>query len=80
MHVHHLGVQKHANWEKGCVFGQIDQFWKGHDGKIKKNACKDMYLGSVFKPEKYVFRVCFASPFTRMISSLKYKCPPPLPI
>ena len=29
-----------------------------------------------FVPEKYVFRVCFESTFTRMISSLKYKCPP----
>ena len=36
-----------------------------------------MYLGSIFIPEKYVFRVCFESPFMRMISSLKYKCPPP---
>ena len=26
--------------------------------------------------EKYVFRVCFESPFMRMISSLKYKWPP----
>ena len=33
------------------------------------------HLGfSVYK--KYVFRVCFESPFTRMISSLKYKWPP----
>ena len=38
----------------------------------KKNA----YLGSIFLPEKYVFRVCFESPFTRMIYSLKYKFPP----
>ena len=27
-------------------------------------------------PKKYVIRVCFERPFTRMISSLKYKCPP----
>ena len=27
-------------------------------------------------PEKNVYRVCFESPFTRMVSSLKYKCPP----
>ena len=32
-------------------------------------------LGSIFIPEKYMFRVCFKSPFTRMISSLKYKVP-----
>ena len=36
---------------------------------------KNVYLGSIFIPEKYVFRVCFESPFTRMISSLKYKWP-----
>ena len=34
-----------------------------------------MYLGSIFIPEKYVFRVCFENPFTRMIFSPKYKCP-----
>ena len=65
--------------KKGCVFSHIDKFWKGHDGQIKKNTCKNTYLGSIFIHEKYVFRprVCFESPFTRMISSLKYKCPPP---
>ena len=60
------------NLKKGCVFGHIDKFWKGHDRQIKKNA----YLGSIFTPEKYVFRVFFESPFTKMISSLKYKWPP----
>ena len=64
------------NWKKGYVFGHIDIFWKGHDTQIKKNACKNAYLGSIFIPEKYVFRVCFESPFTRMISGLKYKWPP----
>ena len=64
------------NWKKGYVFGHIDKFWKGHDKHIKKNACKNVHLGSIFIPEKYVFRVCFES-LTRMIlPSLKYKCPP----
>ena len=62
--------------KKGYVLGQIDKFWKGHDTQIKKNACKNPYLGSIFIPEKYVFRVCFESRFTRMISSLKYKWSP----
>ena len=62
--------------KKRYVFGHIDKFWKGHDAQIKKNTCKNAYLGSIFIPEKYVFRVCFESPFTRMISNLKYKCPP----
>ena len=26
--------------KKGCVFGHIDKFWKGHDGQIKKNTWK----------------------------------------
>ena len=79
MCVHRLGVQKRAKLEKRCVFGHTDKLWKGHDRQIRKNACKNTYLESVFIPEKYVFRVCFESPFTRMISSLKYKCPPPPP-
>ena len=52
----------------------MDKFWKGHDGQMKKNTCKNAYLGSIFIPEKCVFRVCFESPFMRVISSLKYKC------
>ena len=66
------------NWRKGYVFGHIDKFWNGHDTQIEKNACKNAYLGSIFIPVKYVFRVLFESPFTRMISSLKYKWPPGL--
>ena len=74
--IHRLGVQKRAKFgKKRHVFGYIDKFWKGHDAQIKKNACKDAYLGSIFIPVKYRFRVCFESPFTRMISSLKYKKP-----
>ena len=41
-------VQNVQNWKKGCVFGHIDKFWKGHDRQIKKNACK-----------KRIFRVYF---------------------
>ena len=37
------------NWKKRCVFGHSDKFWKEHDGQIKKkNACKNVYLGSIF--------------------------------
>ena len=57
-------------------FGHIDKFCKGHDGQIKKNACKNAYSGSIFIPEKYAFRVCFESPLPRMISSLKYTWSP----
>ena len=54
----------------------MTNFGKNMTDKLKKNACKNAYLGSIFIPEKYVFRVCFESPFTRMISNLKYKWPP----
>ena len=63
------------NWKKGCVFGHCDNFWKGHDGQIKKSACKNAYVGFIFVPEKYLFRVCFESPSTRMISSLTSTSP-----
>ena len=63
------------NWKIGCVFGHSGKLWKGHDGQIKENACKNTYLGFIFILGKYMFRVCFESPFTKMISSLKYKCP-----
>ena len=53
--------------KKGCVFGHIDKFWKGHDGQIKKNVCKNAYLGSIFIPEKYVIRVLFGCPWTSLI-------------
>ena len=36
--------------KKGYVFGHTDKFWKGHDTQIKKNACKNAYLGSIFIP------------------------------
>ena len=77
-HVHRLGVQKRAKLEKkGCVFGPIDKFWKGHDRQIKKNACKNAYLGSIFIPEKYVIRVLFVSPWTSLIPLLPFECPTP---
>ena len=57
-------------WKKGCVFGHIDQFWKEHDRQIKKNACKNAYLGSIFVPENYVIRVLFVSPWTSLIPPL----------
>ena len=68
-------VCNHKIGKKG-VFLVIDKFWKGRDEQIEKNACRNAYLRSIFMPEKYVFRVCFESPNTRMISSLKYKWPP----
>ena len=50
---------------KTCKIGKKGMFlviWQilGKDmtDKIKKNACKNAYLGSIFIPEKYVFRVC----------------------
>ena len=65
-----------AKMEKRVCFWSYDEFWKDMTDKLKKNTCKNAYLGSIFIPEKYVFRVCFESPFTRMISNPKYKWPP----
>ena len=75
MRVHRLGVQ---NWKKGCGFGHIDKFWKGHDRQIKRNACKNEYLGSIFIPVKYVIRVLFVSPWTSLIPPLAIRVPPGL--
>ena len=58
--------------KKGVFLVTLTHFGEDMTDKLRKNA----YLGSVFIPEKYMFRVCFQSPFTRMISSLKYKWPP----
>ena len=63
--------------KKRCVFGYIDIFWKGHDRQIKKNACKNAYLGSIFIPEKYVIKVLFVSPWTSLIPPLTIRVPPP---
>ena len=62
--------------KKGCVFGHIDKFWKEHDRQIK-NACKNVYLGSIFIPEKYVIRVLFVSPWTSLINPLAIWVAPP---
>ena len=40
--------------KKGCVFGHITNFGKDMTDKLKKNACKNVCLGSIFIPEKYV--------------------------
>ena len=80
--VYRLGVQKHPKLEKkGCVFlVMATNFGKdmthNYQKKKKKKKKKNMYLGSIFIPWKYMLRVCFESPFMRMISSLKYKCLP----
>ena len=67
---------------KTCKIGKRDVFFviwqileKDIMDKLRKHM-QNVYLGSFFIPEKYVFRVHFESPFMRMISSLKYKWPP----
>ena len=74
--VHRLGVQKRPKLEKKGVFLAIlTSLGKEMTDKLRKTHAKTC-IGFIFIPEKYVFRVCFESPFTRMISSLKYKWPP----
>ena len=59
--------------EKRCVFSHVHKFWKGHGGKIKEKMQKKMCIRVFFRTWKYVLKVYFESPFTRMICSLKYK-------
>ena len=57
-----LGVQKTCKiGEKRVCFWSYWRIWKGHEDKIKKNACRNAYQGSIFIPEKYVLG-CFKSP------------------
>ena len=62
------------NWKIGCVLVILTKFVKNMMNKLRKMHAK--HVGSIFMPEKYVFRVCYESLFTRMLSSLKYKWPP----
>ena len=52
---------------KGVFFVILTYFGKDMTEKLRKNACKNAYLGSIFMHENFVFRVCFERPFTRMI-------------
>ena len=61
--------------KKSCVF--CHKFWNGHDRQIKKNVCKNTYLGSIFILEKYVIRVLFVSPWTSLIPHLAIRVGPP---
>ena len=46
-------------------------WWTNQERTWRKNPA---YLGSLYPPPKtYVLRVCFESPFTRIISTPKYK-------
>ena len=63
--------------KKFYVFGHIDKFWKGHDARIKKNTCKNAYLGSIFIPQKYVFRVFWKSFYEDDIQPEIQVSPPP---
>ena len=71
------GAKMCKSGKKGVFFGHIDKFWKEHDRQIKKNACKNTYLGSIFIPEKYVIRVHFVSPWTSLILPLAIRVAPP---
>ena len=65
--------------KKGMFLVILTNFGKDMTHKLRKTIAKTRT--GVFKvffiPEKYVFRVWFESPFTRVISSLKYKYTPP---
>ena len=61
-------------WEKRVCFWSNWQIWKGHEDKIKKNACKNAYQGSIFISEKYAFRVCFKSPKPFYGDDIQWRC------
>ena len=44
--------------EKGCVFGHSDQFWKGHDGQIKKEMHAKMHIWGLFSYLKSMWLGC----------------------
>ena len=50
----------------------VKKIGKDMTDKLRKTHAKKRIYRVYFVPEKYVFRVCFKSPLTRMISSLKY--------
>ena len=49
--------------KKGMFLVILTNFDKDMNTQIKKNAYKNTYLGSIFIPEKYMFRVCFECSF-----------------
>ena len=56
------GCKNVQNLKKGCVFGDgWSKFFGKKRQKIKKKACKNTYLGSIFIRRKYMQRVCFES-------------------
>ena len=61
--------------KKGVFLAMVIYFGRKWQ-KFKKKTCKNAYLRSNFMPEEYMFMVCFESPFTRMLSNLKYKWHP----
>ena len=79
MYVHPSGVQNVKKLNKGCGFGDGHKFFKKKGWwKIKKKHAKMCIQGLFFPmPGKQMFRVCFESPFTKIISNLKYMCAPP---
>ena len=70
------GAKKCKIKENGVFLVILTNFGKDMTDKLRKMHAKTRIQGLyliIFIPEKYVFRVCFESPFTRMISSLNYK-------
>ena len=60
-----LGVHKRPKLEKWVYFWQWSQILEKRWRKIERK--KNMFLVSLFMLGKYLFRVCFESPFMRMM-------------
>ena len=60
----------------GMFLAMVVNFRKKDGGKLRKKACKNAYLGSIFMSGKDVFRVCFESPYDDDIQP-EIQVPPP---
>ena len=72
-----IHMRKLFRGAKTCKIGEKGVFWSYSQileemDMLEKFLKKSMHI---FIPGKYVLKLCFESPFTRMISRLKYKFP-----
>ena len=51
------------NWRKGVCFWSCFPILERTWWKKLRKAYRNMYVGSIFEPAKYVLRVCFESPW-----------------
>ena len=67
------GAKRAKLEKKGVFLVLVTSFGKDITNKLRKNACRKVYLGSIFIPKNMCLLCVLKVLFTRMISSLKYK-------